>query len=436
METRTAATPRSHELPRNLRRRAAFGSVAGTSLEFYDFTIYGLAAALVFGPVFFPESSTTFALLASLATFGVGFLARPLGGVIFGHLGDRFGRKRILSLTLIIMGSATVAIGLIPGHATIGYWAPALLVAFRLIQGLAYGGEWGGAVLMASESAPENKRGLYSSLPQVGVAGGILLGNSAFLIVGLLGDQAVQSWAWRIPFWLGGTLLILGVFVRSKVAESPEFERNKENDEIPKSPLREVLRKDWRMVLLAGGVQGSVAIIGYVFLTFSVSYAASIGVAGWIPLTGIMLAAVAQMIAIPIGGALTDKFGSAQVFVVGALALAALSLAFFPVMGLNNAALTLAMYVVSFGIAYSFSHGVFPALFTESFESSRGYTGISVGAQGGLIVGGITPFAATLLVDVTGNVFSVGAIACVALIVGATCAVMMRRTRSADKPSS
>lgn len=407
-------------------RRVALASVAGTTMEFYDFTIYGLASALVFGHVFFPNVSPTIGLLSSFATFGVGFVARPLGGILFGHLGDRIGRKRVLVATLLLMGGATVLIGCLPGFATIGFWAPTLLVVLRLLQGLAYGGEWGGAVLMSFEHVPENRRGFFSSLPQTGLSVGSLLGNFAFLLVALLPEDQLTSWGWRVPFWVGAVLVVVGLVIRRKIAESPEFVHNKEADELPQLPIIDVLRRFPWQVLLATGVMAGISVVTYLNLTYSVSFTAKVGVEHWLVLTGILVSNAIQLVAVPLSGALSDRYGRRRLVVTGVVVWGVLSLGFFPALMTGNTALVLLAYVLPYGIGYSIAQGPIPSMFAEAFDSRVGYSGISLGFQLGNTVGGFAPFLAALVYESIGATW-LGACMTVLLLLAGLCTVLLTR---------
>ncbi|MCE3551106.1 MHS family MFS transporter [Pseudonocardia sp. RS11V-5] len=407
-------------------RRVAFASVAGTTMEFYDFTIYGLASALVFGHVFFPIVSPTIGLLSSFATFGVGFVARPLGGIVFGHLGDRIGRKRVLVATLLLMGGATVLIGCLPGFATIGFWAPMLLVVLRLLQGLAYGGEWGGAVLMSFEHVPPGRRGFYSSLPQTGLSVGSLLGNLAFLLVALLPEEQLLSWGWRIPFWVGAVLVVVGLVIRWKIAESPEFVENREADELPRLPLLDVLRRYPWQVLLATVLMAGISVATYLNLTYSVSFTARIGVAHWLVLTGILVSNGIQLVVVPLSGALSDRYGRRRLVVTGVVVWAALSLAFFPALTTGEPVLVVLAYVLPYGIGYSIAQGPIPSMFAESFDSRVGYSGISLGFQLGNTVGGFAPFLAALVYEAIGTTW-LGVLMSLLLLLAGVCTVALTR---------
>ncbi|GAA4550254.1 MFS transporter [Pseudonocardia xishanensis] len=421
---------RSHQA-----RRAAVASVAGSVLEFYDFAIYGLAAALVFGPVFFPSVSPTVGLLSAFATLGVGFVARPLGGMLFGHLGDRWGRRNVLVVTLLIMGTATVLIGCLPGYATIGFWAPLLLALLRLIQGLAFGGEWGGAVLLASEHAAPSRRGLYAALPNSGISAGLLLGNLAFLAVSRLDPVALQTWGWRIPFWAGALLVVVGIATRRNLDESPEFQRAKAANAVPKAPLLEVLRRYPLQIILSAGLVTGVSATAYTSSTYSLAFAKQTSVPGWQPITGVLVASAIQLVWMPLAGALTDRFGQRLPFYLGgALAMAVTLPFFFSMVGSGSVVILLLGYILVFGLSYGLAAGVFPVLLTESFDTTVAYSGISLGMQLGNVVGGFTPFLATLVVASSGVHFFALCVAGLA-VVSAICAVaLVRSSRTVASP--
>ncbi|WP_255770328.1 MFS transporter [Pseudarthrobacter sulfonivorans] len=423
MSSQRSATAGESVAGKPQARRAATASIAGTTLEFYDFTIYGLASALVFSQVFFPTVSPTIGLLSAFATFGVGFLMRPIGGFLFGHIGDRFGRKNALVTTLLMMGISTVLIGCIPSFDSIGYWAPALLVILRLFQGLAYGGEWGGAVLMAGEHAPKNKRILYSALPNVGVSAGSLLGNLAFLLVASLGPDVMNQWAWRLPFWLGAILVIVGLMIRVGVDESPEFLKTVKNDGPARLPIVECFRRYPLQILLITGVMAGGATAAYINIAYSVSFATGAGVDRGIPLLAIMISNAMQLVLIPLFAILASRVGLGRVFFFGTLAWAVLMLFLFPALGSGNITLIFLAYLIPYGIGFCPMNATIPSLFAESFDPRVRYSGL-VGAQLGTAIAGFTPFVA-VLVNTAAGPTAVGLMGSGMLLLAAICGMIL-----------
>ncbi len=290
--------------------QVAAASLIGTSIEWYDFFLYGTAAALVFNKLFFPTFAPLAGTIAAFATYAVGFIARPIGGIVFGHYGDKLGRKTMLYLTLLIMGLATTAIGLLPTYATIGIWAPILLVAMRLLQGLGIGGEWGGAVLMAIEHAPAHRRGFYGSWPQMGVAIGLLLSTLAFRHFSSYPEATFMAWAWRVPFLLSFILLVVGLWIRHRLAESPVFEALKRRGAEARMPVIEVFRRHAKSVLLATGARHAENGLFYIFTTFSLTYVATqLKLDRNIALNGLLVASACSLFTVPAWGAISDRVG-------------------------------------------------------------------------------------------------------------------------------
>jgi MFS family permease len=307
-------------------RQVVLASLIGTTIEWYDFFIYGTAAALVFNQLFFPNVDPVIGTLAAFATFGVGFVARPLGGVVFGHYGDKIGRKSMLVITLLIMGVATTLIGLLPSFATIGIWAPILLVVLRFLQGLAVGGEWGGAVLMAVEYSPEDRRGFYGSWPQMGSPIALFLSTVIFSVFATLPDEQFLSWGWRVPFLVSILLVGVGLYIRLRIFETPAFSQVKESG-TARLPMVEVLKNDLRKVLIGAGIV-FVTIGGfYVVVTFSLSYGTeTLGIPRGVMLVGVIIAAISELITIPIFASLSDRVGRRPVCVWSAAVAALLGL--------------------------------------------------------------------------------------------------------------
>jgi metabolite-proton symporter len=384
-------------------RRVAMASLIGTTIEWYDFYIYGTASALVLGPQFFPKFSAVGGTLAAFATFAVGFAARPIGGMIAGHLGDRVGRKVMLVGTLLMMGLATFCIGLLPTYQSIGVWAPVLLVVLRSLQGLATGGEWGGAALMAVESAPENRRGFYGSFPAMGIPFGLILSNGVFLLLTtLMPDKMFTGGGWRIAFLSSIVLVIVGMFIRMAIGESPEFAKAKEENDQSKFPLGEVVRRSPKQVILACGAHIGINAMGYLFLVYALSYMTKVvGFSKQQVLVALVLASLLWFAPLGPAGKWSDRVGRRKVFLIGTALMAVWSLAFFPLMNARSMPLALVALggmAVTLGIAY----GPQAALFAEMFNTRVRYSGASLGYQlGATLGGGLAPFIATALYSST-----------------------------------
>ena len=380
-------------------REVAFASFIGAAVEWYDFFVYGTAAALVFPKLFFPGFSPLAGTLASFATFGVGFFARPVGGVVFGHLGDRTGRKSMLVVTLLLMGAATFLIGLLPTFEQIGVMAPILLVALRLVQGFALGGEWGGATLMAFEHAPEKNRTFYASWPQLGVPAGLVLSTAVFALFASLPEKQFFAWGWRVAFLLSIALIVFGLFIRLRVAESPVFSRVKERGAESKAPLLEVLR-DHRLALLLAVGMVFVSITGfYIATTFSLSYlTARLGVARNVALVGNVLFSASGAASTLILARLADRAGKYRVAILSAAFQVLLSYPFFWLLSTREPALIwLAMSVWAF--VGSALYGITGAMLAELFAARVRCSGISLGYQiAGMLGGAPAPIIATYLI--------------------------------------
>ncbi|MCP5551363.1 MAG: MFS transporter, partial [Akkermansiaceae bacterium] len=330
----------SEPAPRNSVRRVVMASFVGTTIEWYDFFLYGTAAALVFDKLFFSGLDGFAAKLSSYATFAIGFFARPIGGIVFAHFGDRLGRKSTLVTTLILMGVATFLIGLLPTYATAGVWAPVLLVLLRLVQGFGVGGEWGGAVLMAVEHGHGDKRGFHASWVQAGVPVGLLLANAVFALCSRLPEAEFLAWGWRVPFLLGIGLLGVGLFIRLRIFESPLFAKMAESGGTARIPVVEVMKKHPRNVALAMGARFAENASFYIFTIFVLSYATEIlKLERSVILNGVLIAAAAQLVAIPFFGALSDRLGRRPVYLAGAAALLGFPFAFFALVDTRSAAL-------------------------------------------------------------------------------------------------
>ncbi len=383
--------------------RLAAASLAGTAIEFYDFFVYGTAAALILGPLFFPTFSPVAGTLAAFATFGVGFVARPLGSVLFGHIGDRHGRRPVLVASLLLTGASTVAVGCVPTYDTIGVVAPLLLLVLRFLQGLGLGGEWGGAVLLTVEHAPAERRVLWSSFPQVGPAVGFLLANGVVLgLSATLSEAQFAAWGWRVPFWAAGVLAVVGLWLRSSLAESPRF---LEIDDHARVPLVEVVRHHWRLLLLTGGALAIGYAIFYAVTTWSLSYGTErLGVSRTVMLTCIMGAVLVKGALTPLVALLGDRYGRRPLCLAGC---AAAALWMFPMVALLATGAPLPMFLGFLGAMLSFitMFAVIAAYLPELYEPRVRCTGAAVGYNlGGVVGGALTPIVATALAEQGGRV--------------------------------
>jgi MFS family permease len=376
------------------RKRVAIGASIGATIETYDFIGFGTAAALYFNTAFFPSSDPLSGTLLSFATLGIGFAVRPLGGIVGGYLGDRVGRKPVLVGSLLLMGVATVLIGALPTYAQVGVWAGILLVTVRVIQGLAFGAEWGGAILMCFEHAPWRKRGLYTGITQAGFPVGLLLANLAFLASVPLGG----SWAWRVPFLLSSVLIAVGIVIRLRIEESPEFENLKAEGEVSKNPLFEVLRTDWRNVLRAFCLR-TTETAGYaVTVTFVLSYLTTEKLAGRpVNLTAMLIAAAVGIAATIWFGALTDRVGRRPVYLFGTVATLLWGVPLFLLLNTGAAIAIILAFLVSYAICQNSLAGVQGAWFSELFAARTRTTGASLAYQLSAVVSGFTPLIATAL---------------------------------------
>jgi MFS family permease len=409
--------------------RLAAASLAGTAIEFYDFFVYGTAAALVLGPLFFPTFSPLAGTLAAFGTFGVGFVARPLGSVLFGHIGDRHGRRPVLVASLLLTGASTVAVGCVPTYDTIGVAAPVLLLVLRFLQGLGLGGEWGGAVLLTAEHAPAERRGLWSSFPQVGPAVGFLLANGVTLaLAATLSEAQFSQWGWRVPFWAAGVLALVGLWLRSSLAESPSFLAI---DDHARVPLVEVVRDHWRLVLLTAGALAVGYAIFYAVTTWSLSYGTErLGVSRTVMLTCIMAAVLVKGALTPVAALLGDRYGRRPLCLAGC---AAAAVWMFPLVALLSTGEPLLMFLGFLGamLAFITMFAVIAAYLPELYEPRVRCTGAAVGYNlGGVVGGALTPLVATALVQHSGRVpWGVGAYLTGIALLSLGCFALLPETR-------
>ncbi len=400
-------------------RRVILSSLIGTTIEWYDFFLYGYASALVFNQLFFPQFDPLTGTLLSFATYAVGFFARPVGGIVFGHFGDRIGRKRLLMFSLILMGVATMLIGLLPTYTQIGIWAPVLLIALRVVQGFAVGGEWGGAVLMAAEHGDAARRGYWASWPQAGVpAGSLLAAGILALMAGVQDEASFEQWGWRVPFLLSAVLVLVGWYIRNRVAESRLFQETLDQAEIPpKLPAMDVLREAPRGILVGAGLRWGENISYYIITTFSITYLVEVGLTRSQALNAILIGAALHFLVIPAAAALSDRIGRRPVYAFGGLGLAAFSFAFFPMLGSGDWGLI----VAAVGAALFF-HGVMygpqAAFIVELFPTRIRYSGVSIAYQlTAIAAGSLAPIIAIWLYDAFDSTLPV------AIYVGVSCAI-------------
>lgn len=388
-------------------RRVVTSALIGATIEWYDFFLYGVVAGIVFAKSYFPAGDPLVATMLAYTTFAVGFVTRPLGGLIFGHFGDKIGRKSMLVLTLMIMGVSTFLIGLVPTYDQIGIWAPVFLLLLRVAQGIGLGGEWGGAVLMAYEYAPRHQRGFYASLPQIGLALGLCLASG---IVGLLSllltEEQFMSWGWRIAFLLSAAMVFVGMYIRLNVQETPEFSRVKENNTASRIPFMDMLRRYPRNTLKGMGARYIDGVFFNIFGVFSITYlTTTLKLPRTDALLGVMVAALVMVFTIPFFGYLSDRLGRTRVFAWGSLITAASAFPAFWLMQEGASTLTVWLaIVVPFGILYASIYGPEAALFCDLFDAKVRYTGISFVYQfSGIFASGITPIIATALLQQAGG---------------------------------
>lgn len=379
-----------------------FASTLGTTIEWYDFFLYGVLTPIVLNHVFFPNLSPALGTIAAYTTFAVGFVSRPIGGIIFGHFGDRIGRKTILVLTLLIMGGATFLIGLLPGAATIGAAAPLLLLLLRILQGIGIGGEWGGAVLMAIEHAPAKQRSFFGSWPQLGVPLGLMSSAGVVALLNYLPNSAFLLWGWRVAFMLSALLVIIGIFVRLRIMETPDFLAVQAEDKIVAVPVVEMIRTAPRAVLLTLGARYVEGACFNIFGVFIIAYVVnSLHLTRGFALLAVVLSSAFMLPFILIAGRLADRYGMRKIFATGALLIAASSVASFALMqtyGRTNHWLVLVAIIVPFSLFYPLVYGTESSLFASQFDAKVRYTGVSFAYQvSGIYASGLTPLIASAL---------------------------------------
>ncbi|HHY2938705.1 TPA: MFS transporter [Enterobacter roggenkampii] len=387
-------------------KKVLIASLTGSAIEWFDYFLYGTAAALVFNKIFFPMVDPVIGLILSYLSFSLTFFIRPIGGVLFAHIGDRIGRKKTLVLTLSLMGGATVMIGLLPTYEMIGLWAPALLILMRIIQGMGIGGEWGGALLLAYEYAPEKRKGFFGSIPQAGVTIGMLMATFIVSLMTLFSEEDFLSWGWRIPFLLSSVLVLLGLWIRKDIDETPDFQRVKASGQVAKAPLRDTLKHHWREVLIAAGLKVVETAPFYIFSTFVVSYATStLTYQKSQALEAVTLGALVATLMIPLMGLLSDKVGRQRMYAISVFVLGLFIVPWFMLLNTGTTWGIVLATVIAFGVLWAPVTAVLGTLCSEIFSANVRYTGITLGYQlGAALAGGTAPLIATgLLVKYDGD---------------------------------
>ncbi|MCD2097020.1 MHS family MFS transporter [Rhodococcus rhodochrous] len=407
--------PPSEAKPEMNPRRASIAALLGGALEYYDFFVYGAAAALVFNVLFFPGGNPTVALIASLATFAVGYVARPVGAVVMGHFGDRLGRKRVMLATVVLMGVASFVIGCLPTYEQVGILAPVLLVAMRVLQGFSAGAESAGASTLAVEHSPVGRRGFFTSFVMVGYAVGCSLATVVFVPVSLLPDDALYSWGWRIPFWLSAVVVAVTYYVRNHLDETPTFTEVKEESVVRKLPLGDVFKFHWRSVIRVAGAS-LMASVQTLFAVFSLSYATSVGVEHSVMLTVISVAIALSMFTIPAAGYLSDIIGRKPTMLIASVGCAVSLAGYLWAISTTNILLISVTAFVNMSLFFSCYNGVWTSFFAEQFPATVRFTGMAVSNQLGNLLAGFSPMVAALILlpGATGwlPVAIFGAVAC------------------------
>jgi metabolite-proton symporter len=431
-------------LPRgNSMVKVVVASLVGTTVEWYDFFLYGAAAALIFNKLFFPSFDPLVGTLLAFATYAVGFVARPLGGVVFGHFGDKLGRKRMLVISLTIMGAATFCIGLLPSYDAVGIWAPLGLIALRLIQGFALGGEWGGAVLMAAEHGPANKRGLYASWPQAGAPAGQLLAVTVLAVVTATTNTAqFESWGWRIPFLLSAVLVLVGTYIRTSIEESPVFRAAQQSleaaadaaGEAPvKLPVLQVLRDYRREVALAIGMRVAENVSYYIFTAFILAYATQeLDLSRGMVLNAVLIASAIHFFAIPLFGALSDRVGRRPLYLIGGVGVGVWGFVFFPLLDTKSFPLIVLAATMAL-IFHGAMYGPQAAFFSELFATQVRYSGLSVAGQlSSIVAGSVAPLIATALLIRYGSSVPISIYLAGAAVLTVGCVLLSKETAGRD----
>ncbi|WP_274610984.1 MFS transporter [Rhodococcus sp. KRD162] len=416
-------------------KKVVGASMAGTIVEWYEFFLYGTAATLVFSKIFFAAGTSELdAILAAFVTYAVGFVARPLGGIVFGHYGDKYGRKKLLQFSLVLVGGATFLMGCLPTFEAIGYWAPALLVTLRFIQGFAVGGEWGGAVLLVAEHSPNKSRGFWASWPQAGVPAGNLLATIALLVLTTtLSDEAFLSWGWRVAFWLSAVIVFVGYYIRTKVSDAPIFLEAHKQAEVIKAAsygVFEVVKRYPRGVFTAMGLRFGENVMYYLVVTFSITYlSVEVGTDTSTILWWMLIAHAIHFCTIPLVGKLADRIGRRPVYFAGAITAATWGFFAFPMM--NSGHNVVIMLAIIIGLMFhAFMYATQPAIMAEMFPTRMRYSGVSLGYQvTSIVAGSLAPIIAVKLLDVYGSSIPIAAYLAVACAITVVAVVVARETK-------
>ncbi|MGO9505973.1 MAG: MFS transporter [Mycobacterium sp.] len=438
MSSRNTLPPKASEQGRSYLRRVVAASMAGTVVEWYEFFLYGTAATLVFSKLFFKQGGNDLdTIMAAFVTYAVGFAARPLGGIVFGHFGDKHGRKKLLQFSLLLVGASTFLMGCLPTFSQVGYWAPALLVVLRFIQGFAVGGEWGGAVLLVAEHCPNNSRGFWASWPQAGVPGGNMLATVALLaLTSTLSDAAFLSWGWRVAFWLSAVVVLIGYYIRTKVTDAPiflEVRRELEHTKAISLGVVEVLKRYPRGVFTAMGLRFGENAMYYLVVTFSITYlkvhahANTVSILWWL-----LIAHAVHFAVIPLAGHLSDRFGRRPIYFVGAVLGGTWGFFAFPMMDSRNNAIILSAVVIGL-VFHGIMYAVQPAAMAEMFPTRMRYSGVSLGYQvTAIVAGSLAPIIAVRLLETYKSAVPIAWYLAAAAAVSAVSALLARETKGVD----
>jgi MHS family shikimate/dehydroshikimate transporter-like MFS transporter len=407
------------QVERTSMRKVSVATMIGTATEWYDYFLYGTASALVFGDLFFPSFSKATGTLASFATFAITFAARPIGAAVFGHFGDRIGRKNMLVLSMLVMGVGTFLIGLLPTYQTIGIWAPICLVLLRVVQGVAVGGEYGGATTMALEYAPADKRGFYTTWPQMGNPLGLLLGTSMIYLFALLPEDQFHSWGWRIPFLLSAALVAIGLYIRLRIDETPAFQQTRQSQKPARMPLAQLARTYKRTLLLVILAPAALNVAFYIFSTWSISYMTdNLGLSTATALIAVMVAAGLDFIAQPFFGILSDKVGRRPVYIGGSVVFGLLAFPFFWLLDTKSVPLIMVAMILGISIGHASTYSTQATFFAELFGTGVRYSGLSIGYHvGAALMSGPGPFMAAALLTLTGGTWAISLVLMAAAVI-------------------